>query len=169
MIGHLEAAALCFEEYIPTRVAAGGMRAAVEDDSRRIAAGFREMVHWVWSPRPDTQQHFQRRVAGILHALLTGTWDALPRAEANRRARFHLGRWTVRTIRAWAVIAAPAAAVIALKVSGHGDALPDTLAFGLLGLSFVGALLWMDDELATKLTLMKQAGDAVTGLKPKKS
>ncbi|HEX6369062.1 MAG TPA: hypothetical protein VF006_09015 [Longimicrobium sp.] len=165
LIGHLEATALCFEEYIPTRVAAGGMHAAVEDDCRRIAAGFREMVHWVWSPRPDTQQHFQRRVAGILHALLTGTWDGIPRAQAEPRTRFHLGRWTLRTVRALAVIAAPAVTVLALDAGGRP--LPGTVAGGLLALSVIGAVLWIDDKLPTKLALMEQAGKAVASLKPK--
>lgn len=165
LIGHLEAAARCFEEYIPARVAAGGMHAAVENDCRRIAAGFREMVHWVWSPRPDTQQHFQRRVAGILHALLTGTWDGIPRALAEPRTRFHVGRWTLRTLRALTAIAAPAAAVLALEASGHP--LPGTVAGGLLALSVIGAMLWIDDKLPAKLALMEQAGKAVTSLKPK--
>lgn len=161
VVRSLEVAARCLERSLPTRLR--GEDAATDHWLRQKAVGqaaaMRGLKRWVLVPKPDTREHFVRRVAEDLVRTTVGDWDGLECVEAEVVPRSRARRLARRLV---VPVAGTAAVVAVAWTPGGRDLLGQLAPFSPVLISVLGPTLmviimrFVDPELFDDLPVIQQ-------------
>jgi hypothetical protein len=133
-------------------------------------AATRDLKRDVLSPGPRTWVGLRARLRDDLAATCHGHWDLLPFRTPDPVGTVLRIR-LLSALRSLLVLLIPPGLLYLVSATRLLPVVPSqpVLLIGYLGWPALVILLWLDPELATKVNLVKAAGDAVNAFKQDKS
>lgn len=85
----LGAVAYCLERHMPRHLMTGAVETDrwIEERGSQMAAGVRDLIKWVFTPRADTPGRLAERVAYCFTLAAKGEWDSFERLEVKKASR----------------------------------------------------------------------------------
>lgn len=159
VISHIETAAGCVETYLPQRLRTGNKVTDSWADvaSAEIAAGMRELIKWMITPKQDTIEHLKNRLTSYFIFASRGDWDSFPRISVQRIPQQVVWRSRIKIV-ATALVSS-AIPIITLWVVKRLDIVTGPILLYLT----VGGYIWsaltllshLDPNYGAKLTAIK--------------
>jgi hypothetical protein len=159
LITQLEKVAFCIDRYLPRRLRTGDMATDgwLEESSEQIAAGVRDLVKWVFTPKRDTREQFISRIALSFEYAARGEWDNFERVPPEKLSRPEILRTRIRTIFG-ALLSAAVPVLLLLLLKNLKIVVEPILTYLTVGAYVWAALTFLarlDPDYAAKLTAIK--------------
>jgi hypothetical protein len=139
-------------------------RAIWRDRCRQCALRLRSLDLWIALPRRETRVDLQAEIVALIHVLVRGCLDELPKAEPSPRRRLAAFGNAVRSLLLGLV---PLAAVFGAKFVGLdlSGALGGALVVAAVAWFALTVLTTLDRQAESRLSLLKDAGEALSKFK----
>jgi hypothetical protein len=156
---HIDAVAICMERHLPRRLRINNaaMDAWLEETSAQMAAGTRNLIKWLFTPKQDTFEQFKNRITSYFIFAARGDWDSFEKTHPEKLSRHEL--WQSKVRHSIAALVSAAVPVLVLWLVKRMGIVTEPILTYLT----VGAYIWaaltllshLDPNYGAKLTALK--------------